>query len=334
MDDHLLRVVAKADVLKADPALHRGQGGGTLGVGLLLQVQKGEDPLGRRRHGLDGAGDLGELHQGLHEGAHILDEGLDIPHGDEAHGGLGRAHHHHQQIAQVVGEVHDGLHQAGKELAFPGALVELLVLFLEAVQAALFLAKGLDHHVAGIGFLHLAGDVPDDLLLGFEIALGALENQGRHHHGQGHHQRHQQGQEGADDHHHHQYPHQGGDAGHKLGDDVGDVLVHRGDVVGDPGQHVPDAGLFVVGHGHLVDFLPDSLAQLPGEVRDHPHGDPGHEEAEEGRDQVEHQQHQEHLADAGKIDAARPPHLGHQAFKDGGGGLAGDLGAHDAHGGA
>ena len=62
----------------------------------------------------------------------------------------------HCYIAQVAHKGHDGLHQAGKELAFPGGFKQAVVGFVKIIQNGIFAVERFDHIVAGIYFLHLA----------------------------------------------------------------------------------------------------------------------------------------------------------------------------------
>ena len=100
--------------------------------------------------------DLGQLLDGLGEVAHILDERLDVTNGDDAARGKNAAGNGHCYIAQVAHKGHDGLHQAGKELAFPGGFKQAVVGFVKIIQNGIFAVERFDHIVAGIYFLHLA----------------------------------------------------------------------------------------------------------------------------------------------------------------------------------
>ena len=89
-------------------------------VGLLLgRVEELKDALGGRGHLLQHVGHLRELGDGLREVLHVLDERLDVAHGDDALHGQEAAGDGHGHVAEVAHEVHDGLHEAAEELALP-----------------------------------------------------------------------------------------------------------------------------------------------------------------------------------------------------------------------
>ena len=83
----------------------------------------------------------------------------------------------HCYIAQVAHKGHDGLHQAGKELAFPGGFKQAVVGFVKIIQNGIFAVERFDHIVAGIYFLHLAVHGAQNFLLGAEIFLAEPDHQ-------------------------------------------------------------------------------------------------------------------------------------------------------------
>ena len=71
-------------------------------------------------------------------------------------------------IAQVADKVHDGHHQAGEELGFPGRIIQYIVEPVELLDALRLAVEGFHHHVAAIHFFDMAVDMPQIVLLVFE----------------------------------------------------------------------------------------------------------------------------------------------------------------------
>ena len=172
-DDGLLGCVAKAHVVELHVAGDAvGGRGGQLGL-LLGGVEELEDALGRGGHELQDVGHLRELGYGLREVLDVLDERLDVAHGDDAAHGEEAAQHRHRHVAGVAHEVHDRHHEAGEELRLPASLVEALVVPAKALDGASLLAERPHHRLAGERLLHLAVDGAKHGLLLAEVPLRA-----------------------------------------------------------------------------------------------------------------------------------------------------------------
>ena len=85
VDDDLIRAVAEVHILELDVSLRPRRARPELRrLGhFLCLVQELEDALGRGGGLLQDVRDLGELGDRLGEGAHVLDEGLDVADGDD-----------------------------------------------------------------------------------------------------------------------------------------------------------------------------------------------------------------------------------------------------------
>ena len=114
LDNHLLRMIAKAHMIKGDftadifrVIVVPG------GLFFLLLVQKFKHALGGCRHGLEHIDDLRNLLNGLGKVADILNKCLNIADGNAALRSKQSARQRHADIAQVADKHGNGLHHAG-----------------------------------------------------------------------------------------------------------------------------------------------------------------------------------------------------------------------------
>ena len=330
VDDGLFGHIAEFDMIEGDLTVDAGRVCPAGRIGLLVLfglVQELKDALGSGGHALQHVGHLRQLLDGLGEVLDVLDEGLDIADGDGAVGGKDTADDGHGHIAQIAHKVHDGLHQAGEELALPGGFKQLVVGGAEILQHGGLPVEGLDDVVAGVDFLHLAVDDAQGGLLGLEVLLAEPDHQ------QHQCQRHRQDQDGdqghlgADGQHHDQHTDHGGDAGDELGDALVQALAQGVHIIGDAGEYLTHGPLLKVGQGQAVDFLADLAAEVVADLLGQAGHQPALDEAEGCRAQVHGQQDQQDLADIAEVDAADAPQLLDPAGGKGCGGLCKDLGA-------
>ena len=75
------------------------------------------------------------------------------------------ARHSYGHVPQVAHKVHDGLHQAGEELAFPRGFVQFIVGGIEICEHGVLTIESLDDVVAGVDLLDLAIDNAQRCLL-------------------------------------------------------------------------------------------------------------------------------------------------------------------------
>ncbi len=129
VDDDLIRVVTEVDILEIHPPGRWSRTGTeSTDIGRFLGFsQELEHTLGRGHGLLEDVGDIGDLGDRLGEGAHVLDESLDIADGDRALDGQVSAQDTDGHIAQVADKVHDREHHARKELGFPGRVVQHVI---------------------------------------------------------------------------------------------------------------------------------------------------------------------------------------------------------------
>ena len=213
------------------------------GFGHFLGLgQELEDALGGGGRLLEDVGDVGDLRDRLGEGAHVLDEGLDIADGDRPSDRQVAAQDADGHVAQVADEVHDRHHQAGQELRFPGRAVERVVELVELFDALCLAVEGLHHDVAAVHFLDVAVDVAQVILLLLEVLLRLADDQADDDQRErDDHQRHQ-GHLPADGEHHDQHA----DHGRHRGDDLRQALVEgladRVHIVGDAREHLAVVG--------------------------------------------------------------------------------------------
>ena len=228
-------------------------------------------------------------------------------------------------IAEVAHKVHDGLHQAGEELALPSGFKELIVGGVEIGQHTGFPVERLDDVMAGVDLLHLTVHDAQGGLLGLEVLLAELDHQ--HHQRQRNRQDEQcnQGHLGADGQHHDEHADHGRHAGDELGDALVQALAEGVHIVGDAGEHLADGPLFKVGEGEAVDLFADLAAEVVADFLGKAGHQPALNEAERCRAEVHRQQDQQDLADIAEVDAANAAQLRDPAGRKGRGGLSEDL---------
>jgi hypothetical protein len=120
---------------------------------------------------LQHVGDIGDLGDGLRERAHVLDKGLDIAHGDGVADGQAATQDGDGYIPQVTDKVHDRHHQTRQKLGFPGGAVERVIQSIKVCHTPGLPVEGLHHQVPTKHLLHMAIDVPQVILLLFEVFL-------------------------------------------------------------------------------------------------------------------------------------------------------------------
>ena len=289
VDDGLIGGVAELDVVEGHLTVDVRSIRTVCRVGLLVflrLVQELEHALCGRCHALQHVGHLCELLDGLGEVLDILDERLNIADGDGAVGGKDAADDGDRYIAEVAHKVHDGHHQAGKELALPRGFIQLVVGGVEVGEDIGLPVERLDDVVAGVDLLDLTVHDAQCCLLCLKILLAELDDQ--HHQCQRDRQDEQgdQGHFGADGEHHDEDAHHRGDAGNELGDALVQALAEGVDIVGDTGKHFADGALFKVGEGQAVDLFADLLAEIVADLLREVRHQPALQEAERRRAEV------------------------------------------------
>ena len=333
MDDGLFRRVAEPHMVKAHLTVDDGGVGAVLRQGGLLflgLVEELKDPLGGGRHALQHIADLGQLLDGLGKVLDILDKGLDITDGNDAPGRKDAARHRHRHIAQVAHKHHDGLHQAGEELAFPGRLKKAVVGGVKFLLDGALPVEGLDDAVAGVNLLHLAVDHAQKALLGFEVFLADFDHQHDQNHRHRQNQQRDEGHFGADGQHHDEHAHHGGAAGDELGDALVQALAQSIHIVGDAGENLAHRAFFKIGKGQTVDLFADLAAEIIADFLGKAAHDPGLPKMEQCRHQIHDQQDDKNLCNIAKVNAAGALQFGNPAGGQRRGGLGQNLGTCDA----
>ena len=330
MDDGLFRRVAKADVVEGDLAVDGGRVG-TAGrisqLVLLFLAQKFKHTFRRGGHALQHVGYLRQLLDGLGEVFDVLDERLDVTDGDSTGGSKNTARHSYGHVPQVAHKVHDGLHQAGEELAFPRGFVQFIVGSIEICQHGVLPIESLDDIVAGVDLLDLAIDNAQRCLLRLKIFLAEFDHQ------QHQRQRDRQDQQcdqrhfGTDGQHHDEHADHGGHAGDQLCDRLVQALAQGVHIVGDAGEHFAHGALFKIGQRQAVDLFTDLTAEIIADFLGQAAHQPALDKAERRGQQVHAQQDQQNFTDVAKVDGAGAPQLGDPASGQGRGGLGENFGA-------
>jgi len=201
VDQGALRCVAEAHMAKLHVAL-RDHGGIPRRIGpLLLLVQQGEHPLGPRDGGLEGGDDIGGLGHRLGDLVDILQKGLHSAQGDSPAQGHAAAQDGGGDEAKLSQHADGGVDGVVGELG-PALGAELgLVEGLRLLQHGRLPVEHLDHPVARVQLLHLAGQRPHGRHI---AAVGPLGQGGdvaggRHAEGQG--DQHHQKEPGTEHHH-------------------------------------------------------------------------------------------------------------------------------------
>ena len=258
VDDGFFRCVPEMDVGKCDLTLNQVRRERLLGVGRFLRlVQKLKHALGGRGCLLQHIGDIGDLLDGLREAAHILDKRLNVAHGDGAVQRKEAAQNTDAHIAQVADKVHQRHHHAGEKLAFPGRVIQVIVDFVERLDAFFFTVEGRYHQMTAIHLLHVSVGVAQISLLLLEKGLAALDHvanddEAQRQDAQGN-QRHQR----ADGEHHHQNADKLRHAGDDLRHALVECLRHGVHVVGDAAEHFTVGYTVKISQRHAVDLLAD-----------------------------------------------------------------------------
>ncbi len=172
VDDDFVGHIPKVDILEFDVTIHLLQFDRLGGFHDLLRLrQELEDALRRRRRLLQHVGDVGKLRDRLCERADVLDECLDVAHGDGVACGQPPTDDGDGDVAQVADKRHQRHHQPRQELRFPGRFVERDVGFVEPGDTLGLAVERLHHDVPAIHLLDVAVDVAQVVLLLFEIHL-------------------------------------------------------------------------------------------------------------------------------------------------------------------
>ena len=304
VDDDLLRRVAEAHVVEGDLAADALRGGGMRGRGLLLGlVQELKDALGGGHGALQDVEDLRDLRNRLVEAAHVLDEALDVAHGDHARGGVSAAQHHRGDVAEVSDEGGDGLHQAAQKLGFPGRAVQLFIHPGEGALGALLRAEGLHHHVPGVHLLDLPVELAHVALLPHEVFLALSDHQPHEDAAQRQNEQRRERHLPADGQHHHRHAHRRGQRADHLRQALVEALAEGIDVVGHAAEHVAVGHAVEVAHGQAVHLGGQPPAQAVGELLAHARHDEVLREAQRRAHHVQAQQPQKQHADAPVVDA-------------------------------
>jgi len=275
MDDRSLRVVAEGDMVEGNIAAHVSD---VLRFAAFIRhlrfLQKLEHALAGRRHALHAAGRLGEILQRLGKEADVQHERHDGAEGNRTLHGQHRAHNADRHIGEVAHENHERHHEAGQELAFPGAEIQPVVLFVKRSLLFFFAVVRLDHIVPADGFLHMAVDGSELCLLTRVIGLRVGNDQ---HHDRKPQQRREnpgQRQEPVCQQHHHRGAQQQG----KRRDKSGKALIHRLShgvhVVRHAAEHVAGGGGIKVFERQPVDLF----GNIPPHVLGDALGDRRHNE--------------------------------------------------------
>ena len=193
MDDHAVGVVPEPDVLETDAPLdwrdlavasHAEQR--LLGrfVGELRFVEEREHALGAGRAALQVLERLRELRKRLREETDVQHERHDDTEFDAPAHREPRADDAHDDISEVTDEVHHRHHQAGKELALPPRLVQVVVVALEPADRVRLAAERLDDRVPAVHLLDVTVDVAERRLLLDEVPLREPHDDEHEHHAQ------------------------------------------------------------------------------------------------------------------------------------------------------
>jgi len=318
-------------VLELHMAAHLVQDHRCIGIGdLFLLLHELEHPLGRRSGLLQDVGDVADLGDGLGKGAHVLDKGLDIAHGDEPLGRQPGAHDADHHVTDVANKAHDGKDQRREELGLPRGVVELAVEPVKAPHAFGLPVERLDHQVGAVHLLHVAVDIPQIFLLRTKELLRFAHHNDHRDHRKGQNQQRRQGHLPGDGEHHHQHAHHGDHRGDHLRQALVEGVVDRVDVVGQPREHLAVAGAVKVAQRHTVDLFSNVAPQPVSDIGRDPGHDPALDVVQQGRRQIQAQHGEQHLADIVKIDA-RTRALDHRkrVLEQAGRGTPQDLGADD-----
>jgi len=332
VDDDLAGIVAEVDVLEGDvaadgqvPVLVIDRNRIRRVRAFLRFLEELEDALGGGRRRLHDVHDLGGLRDRLVEAAHILDEGLDVA---DRHGGMDgqiAAQDADADIAEVADEVGDRLHESGDELGLPGGVIQPAVEVVEFLDGAFLAVERLHDDMSAVHLFDVPVHIAQGVLLGDEVLLGMLDDVRRRESGQRdddqRHQRHLP----ADAEHHPQDADDGDDRGQHLLDRLVQALRYGVDIVGDAGEDFAVGLPVKVGQRQAVDLGGGLFAQIVGALLGDAGGNPALDVAEQGGDNVQDDQHLQRAADGVEVDAAGAGVLGHQAFRQLGGGGAQDL---------
>ena len=226
-------------------------------VHLRLHVHQLKDPLGAGQSQDDGVDLVGNLGDGLVEGAAQEHEGHQIAqlqqfaaggdHQEAAHDGQNRI----LDITQVV--IHRA-HHVGQTAGGIGVVAELVIELVEFVLADFFPGEDLDDLLAVDHFFHIAVEGTEGFLLADEVFAGLAHHGHGHEHDAGDGEHGDNGQNpgglehGGEDHH------QCDDGGEGLGDGLGNHLPEGINVAGVAGHDVAGGIGVEVAQGELLHF--------------------------------------------------------------------------------
>ena len=313
MDDRLLRVigVAEADVVKLDLTAHRLRHGQILRlIRQLRLLQEIKHAVARRGGGLQLRHALRDRRQRRGEQAHIEDEGRDDAELDAAVHHERSAQHAHGDIAEVADDVHQRLHDAGKELALAVCLIDGAVHAAERLLDPVIRARNAHDVMAGIHLFNIAVQRAEALLPVDKVFLRALHDD-EHEHKADHCRRDGSQRHAPLRHEHHD------DAARKLGhgadhgrQTVGQGLLQRTDIVCHAAEDIAVRDAVEAAHGHAVDLGAQVAAHLLREAERHGRHDIVLDIGQQGTERIDAEQHARHAANGRKVD------LPHQRIGD------------------
>ena len=172
MDDHLIRIVTKAYVLKfyvSDYFCHICRLLHDLIFFLFFQEFK--HTLCRCCHGLHLICYLCDLLDWLCETLHILDKRLNITNGNNSTDCQHTAAECNCRITKVSDKLHDRHHDSGKELGFPCRSIQYVIGLVELSNHLVFFIISFDHQMTAIAFLYLTIDMSKVFLLCDKVFL-------------------------------------------------------------------------------------------------------------------------------------------------------------------
>ena len=179
-------------------------------------LEEFKDPFSRSRGLLEHVRNIRDLGDRMGERPDVLDEGLDVPDGNGLPDRQPSSQDAYRYVPQVADEHHDGHHQPGKELGFPGRIVERVVQAGKPGDTLLLAVECPHHQVSSEHLLHMAVDVAYVLLLLLEVFLGTFDDKPDHHHGEGKHDQGHHSHQPADGKHHDEDAYNAGDGGDDL----------------------------------------------------------------------------------------------------------------------
>ena len=292
-------------------------------------VEEFEDALGRCRHLLQHVRYLGKLRDRLGEILHVLNERLDIAHGDDAAHGEGGTGDGHRHVSQIAHEVHRGHHHSRKKLRFPRGFVQAVVRFLKALEGDILPVERPNDGMSRKRLLHLGVDHSEVFLLSPEVLLTTAYHRLDQHARNGNDRQGDKRHRHVDRKHHDQNAHDGRRARDELRDTLVQALPEHVDVVRDTRKDVTRARFLEIPHRHAGDFLRDTAPKrVAGFLRDACHRPTLHERAQR-RHAVKRKSREQDGPNGVEVYASRAGDLRGYTLVKLGGSCRKHLGAHD-----